>query len=56
VIIVAVRDEARGNQGRRNTLPAPGRKRFASSDLAASNSVRGFDRDWSGPVDLLIKP
>ena len=53
-VILAVRDEARGRQGRGHPAGPGARHEVRLLDLASLESVRAFARDWSGPVDLLI--
>jgi NAD(P)-dependent dehydrogenase (short-subunit alcohol dehydrogenase family) len=53
-VILAVRDEAKGQKAAAGTLPAAGTAEVRLLDLASLDSVRAFARDWSGPVDLLI--
>jgi NAD(P)-dependent dehydrogenase (short-subunit alcohol dehydrogenase family) len=49
-VVLGVRDQARGEAA----VSGISRAEVRPLDLARLSAVRGFARDWSGPVDLLV--
>jgi NAD(P)-dependent dehydrogenase (short-subunit alcohol dehydrogenase family) len=50
-VVMAVRDVARGKAA---AAEVPGEVEVRALDLGDLESVRGFARDWTGPLDLLV--